>query len=55
MIGMEAVAETDLALEGWVWLKGARWRAIADAHVATGERVRVTGVSGLTVHVKKEA
>jgi membrane-bound serine protease (ClpP class) len=55
MVGMEAVAETDLAPEGWVWLKGARWRAIAESPVMKSERVRVVDVSGLTVRVKKEA
>jgi membrane-bound serine protease (ClpP class) len=56
MIGAVAVAETDLAPEGWVWVKGARWRAVADAPpVAAGQRVHVTGLSGLTLTVKKEA
>lgn len=57
MLGETAVAETDLAPEGWVWLKGARWRAVAEASIAAGQRVRVTAVSGLTLRVelKKEA
>jgi membrane-bound serine protease (ClpP class) len=55
MIGMEAVAETELSPEGWVWAKGARWRAVAETPAGRGDRVRITGVSGLTLRVQKEA
>jgi len=56
MVGATAVTETDLDPEGWVFIKGARWRAITDAPpILAGQRVHVTAVSGLTLTVKKEA
>jgi membrane-bound serine protease (ClpP class) len=55
LIGETAVAETDLAPEGWVFVKGARWRAVAATPVGAGQRVRVTRLAGLTLSVEKEA
>jgi membrane-bound ClpP family serine protease len=34
---------------------GERWRALAEAPVAPGERVTVTAVDGLTLRVRKGA
>jgi membrane-bound serine protease (ClpP class) len=51
MLGVVARAETELAPEGWVRLRGERWKAIANGPVAVGEDVTVTSVSGLTLHV----
>jgi len=56
LVGQIAVAETELAPEGWVKVQGERWRARAGAEpVAAGERVRIVAVDGLTLHVGKEA
>ena len=54
MVGETAVAHTDLTPEGWVWIRGARWRAVADTNVARGRPVRVTAVSGLTLRVQPQ-
>jgi membrane-bound serine protease (ClpP class) len=55
MVGRVAVARTPLAPEGFVFYDGARWRATAeDAPVGEGERVRVTGVKGLKLTVRKD-
>jgi membrane-bound serine protease (ClpP class) len=55
LLGQRAVADTDLAPEGWVRVVGERWRALSEAPVATGERVTVTAVEGLTLKVRKVA
>ncbi len=46
-----AVALEDFDREGWVRLHSERWRAIADRPVRRGDRLKVTAVEGLTVHV----
>jgi membrane-bound serine protease (ClpP class) len=55
MLGRAAIADSELAPEGWVRVAGERWRAVADGPVARGERVSVTAVEGLTLRVRKGA
>jgi membrane-bound serine protease (ClpP class) len=55
MVGMAGLAETDVAPEGWVRVRGERWRAIADEQVAPGEKITVTSIDGLTLKVRKGA
>jgi membrane-bound serine protease (ClpP class) len=55
MTGEAAVAVTPLAPEGWVLLRGERWKAVADAPAQAGEHVEVTAVEGLTLRVRKGA
>jgi membrane-bound serine protease (ClpP class) len=55
LLGQRGVADTDLAPEGWIRVLGERWRALSDAPVATGQKVQVIGVDGLTLRVRKEA
>jgi membrane-bound serine protease (ClpP class) len=55
LVGQLAVAETDLAPEGWVRVQGEKWRARADGRAAAGEKLRVAAVDGLTLRVEKEA
>ena len=55
LIGRGAVAETDLRPDGWVLVVGELWRGVADGEVASGERVTVVGVDGLTLRVRKGA
>jgi membrane-bound serine protease (ClpP class) len=54
MSGQTAVAEGPLDPAGWVQVAGERWRATADRPVAPGERVRVVGVEGLALRVRRE-
>jgi membrane-bound serine protease (ClpP class) len=54
MVGSVAVARSDLDPQGIVFLKGERWRAIAeDGPIREGERVRITDVRGLTLTVRR--
>ena len=55
LVGLLGVADTDLAPEGWIRVFGERWRALAEGPVASGDRVRVVGVDGLTLKVRKGA
>lgn len=54
MVGSRAVARSDLDPEGVVFLKGERWRAVAeDGPIRAGEPVTITAVRGLTVTVRR--
>ena len=46
-----AVALEDFQREGWVQVLGERWHAVSDRPVHRGQRLRVTAVEGLTLHV----
>ncbi len=52
LIGERAVALDSLAPVGRVMIGDTSWRAVADAPVSAGETVEVTGVEGLTLHVR---
>jgi membrane-bound serine protease (ClpP class) len=51
MIGLKGRAETAIAPEGRVFVRGELWRARSPAKIAPGESVRVVGVDGLTLEV----
>jgi len=53
MIGEKGQAETDLSPEGWVLAHGTRWKAVAEEPISRLEKVRVVGVEGLTLRVRK--
>jgi membrane protein implicated in regulation of membrane protease activity len=55
LVGKRGVAETELAPEGTVRIGAERWRAACApgvAAIASGARVRVVGVEGLTALVE---
>jgi membrane-bound serine protease (ClpP class) len=52
MIGMTGRADTELAPEGTVFIRGELWRARAGIRIAAGESVRVIGIAGLTLEVE---
>lgn len=54
MIGELGVADTDLAPEGKVVLRGEYWNASSEQPVQKGEKVRVVGVTGLRLTVRKD-
>jgi membrane-bound serine protease (ClpP class) len=55
MIGLAGIARTAIVADGagWVEVQGERWRATSREPLGEGERVRVAGVSGLTLEVRK--
>jgi membrane-bound serine protease (ClpP class) len=54
LIGQTATARSYLNPDGFIFLKGERWKAVAeDAPVNEGERVEVTSVKGLTLTVRR--
>jgi membrane-bound serine protease (ClpP class) len=54
LIGQTATARSSLNPDGFIFLRGERWKAIAeDAPVDEGERVEVTDVKGLTLTVRR--
>ena len=54
MVGAIAIARSDLDPEGFVFIQGERWKAIAeDAPIPIGEAVMVMSVRGLTLTVRR--
>jgi membrane-bound serine protease (ClpP class) len=54
MIGTNAIARSDLRPDGFVFLHGERWKAIAeDGPISEGEPVKITSVKGLTLTVRR--
>lgn len=54
MIGQFATARSQLDPDGFVYLRGERWHAVADdAPVAEGDAVEVTDIQGLTLRVRR--
>jgi membrane-bound serine protease (ClpP class) len=51
MIGLKGRAETAIAPEGRIFVRGELWRARSQTKIAAGENVRVVGVDGLTLDV----
>jgi len=58
MVGNRAIARSDLAPDGFVFVEGERWKAVADeadSPIQRGEAVTITGVKGLTLSVKRRS
>jgi membrane-bound serine protease (ClpP class) len=54
MIGQRATARSYLNPEGFVFIRGERWKAVAeDAPISEGTPVEVTSVKGLTLTVRR--
>lgn len=54
MIGLYGKAQTAIAPEGTVFVRGELWRARSPMTIAPGEAVRVTDINGLTLNVEAE-
>ena len=54
MIGLIGRAETAIAPEGTIFVRGELWKARSKTSIAPGESVRVTGMDGLTLDVEAE-
>jgi membrane-bound serine protease (ClpP class) len=55
IVGEQGRAVTDLDPQGKVFVHSEYWNATADRPIASGERVVVTGVDGMTLRVGPEA
>ena len=55
IIGASGAALADIEREGWAQVRGETWRVVSAAPLARGERVRVTGIAGLTLSVEPES
>jgi membrane-bound serine protease (ClpP class) len=55
LIGMQAVANSDILADGQVFMRGEYWNAWSDEPISKGEKVTVIAVAGLKVKVKKNA
>jgi membrane-bound serine protease (ClpP class) len=55
MVGLRAIADSDLDPEGWVIVQGERWKAAAEERVARGEPLQVVSMEGLRLRVRKGA
>ena len=54
LLGETGTAESEIAPRGKVFIHGELWDAISEQPIASGERVRVAAVDGMTLRVKKE-
>jgi membrane-bound serine protease (ClpP class) len=54
MIGLYGKAQTAIAPEGTVFVRGELWRARSPMMIAPGEAVRVIDINGLTINVEAE-
>jgi len=54
LVGMTAIAKTNLDLDGSVWLNGEMWHAVSDVPVLVGQPVRVVAVEGLRLSVTQD-
>jgi membrane-bound serine protease (ClpP class) len=52
MLGLPAIAVSELNLSGTVLVRGEYWNAQASARVPASEPVRITGIEGLTLRVE---
>jgi membrane-bound serine protease (ClpP class) len=55
LIGETGVVQTPFTPEGKIFIRGEIWNAVGDPTVKVGQRVRVTSVDGLTLHVEPVA
>ena len=54
ILGLTGIAQTAIAPEGTVFVRGELWSARTQISIAPGERVRVIGIDGLTLNVQSE-
>jgi membrane-bound serine protease (ClpP class) len=55
LVGLRAIADSDLDPEGWVIVQGERWRAAAEEHATRGQPLQVVAMEGLRLRVRKGA
>jgi membrane-bound serine protease (ClpP class) len=55
LIGMQALAKTDILADGQVFMRGEYWSAWSDEPLSKGDKVTVLSVEGLKLKVKKSS
>ena len=55
IVGLTGRAETAIAPDGTVFVRGELWHARSRMNVSRGANVRVTGIEGLALDVEGEA
>jgi membrane-bound serine protease (ClpP class) len=55
MVGALGTVESSQGNDGWAQVQGERWRVVSPVPLAPGDRVRVTGIRGLTLAVDKQS
>ncbi len=55
LIGMTGLAKTDLTPMGKIFVHGELWDAVSDQPLNAGDAIEVTGIDGLTLHVKSSS
>jgi membrane-bound serine protease (ClpP class) len=51
-IGASGTALADFEREGWAQVRGETWRVVTTAPLASGQKLRVIGIDGLTLQVE---
>jgi membrane-bound serine protease (ClpP class) len=54
IIGAGGMALSGFEREGWAQVRGETWRVVSAAPLVSGQRLRVTGVDGLTLRVEPQ-
>jgi membrane-bound serine protease (ClpP class) len=52
IVGARGTALADIEREGWAQVHGENWRVVTARPLARGQKVRVTGIDGLTLQVE---
>lgn len=54
IVGASGVVLEDMQSQGWARVQGESWRVVSNTPLARGQKVRVTGIDGLTLSVEPE-
>jgi membrane-bound serine protease (ClpP class) len=54
IIGASGTALSDFERDGWAQVRGETWRVVSTAPLASGQKLRVTGIDGLTLRVEPD-
>jgi membrane-bound serine protease (ClpP class) len=54
IIGANGTALSDFERDGWAQVRGETWRVVSAAPLASGQKLRVSGVDGLTLRVEPD-
>ena len=55
MLGSVGEVLEDLEQEGWARVESERWRIVSTRPLRRGQKIRVVGITGLTLRVEAEA